>query len=151
VTSTANADPVNYRSNRRSVYLPVIRSALYDVFTAFDFGDPAVMNGDRSTTTVAPQALFFMNSPLVLEHTRSMTGRLLARADLDDGGRVRLAYESCFGRPPSAAEVSRATQFLTRVEQAYGGSEPDAGKRRARAWQSLCKALLQSNEFVYLD
>src|SRR6185503_8640954 len=82
VTSTANSDPVNYRSNRRSVYLPVIRSALYDVFTAFDFGDPTVMNGDRPTTTVAPQALFMMNSALVLEHTKAMAERLIALKDM---------------------------------------------------------------------
>ena len=98
VTSTANADPVNYLGLRRSVYLPVIRSALYELYTAFDFGDPTVMNGDRPTTTVAPQALFVMNSPLVLESTRTMAAALLSRCDLDDAGRVRVTYETCCGR-----------------------------------------------------
>ncbi|MCE9527066.1 MAG: DUF1549 domain-containing protein [Planctomycetales bacterium] len=58
VTSTANVDPVVYTGNRRSVYLPVVRSALYDVFQAFDFADPSVASGKRDSTTVAPQALF---------------------------------------------------------------------------------------------
>ena len=49
-------NPALYQSARRSVYLPVLRSALYDVFQAFDFPDPAVPNGDRATTTVASQA-----------------------------------------------------------------------------------------------
>ena len=62
VTSTANVNPVVYDSRRRSVYLPVVRSALYDVFQAFDFADPSVQNGRRDVTTVAPQALFMMNS-----------------------------------------------------------------------------------------
>ena len=53
--------PTLYQSTRRSVYLPVLRGALYDMFQAFDFPDPAVSNGDRATTTVASQALFMMN------------------------------------------------------------------------------------------
>src|SRR5947209_5858376 len=133
VTSTANADPVDYRSRRRSVYLPVIRSALYDVFTAFDFGDPAVMNGDRPSTTVAPQALFIMNSPLVLEQTRALAQDLLGRAGLDDAARIRLACERCYGRPATPAEVRQAGEFLARVEGAWVPREPDASARRLRA------------------
>jgi hypothetical protein len=151
VTSTANADPVSYKSNRRSVYLPVIRSALYDVFTAFDFGDPSVLNGDRSTTTVAPQALFMMNSPLVLEQTRVLAARLLALPAVSDEVRIRTAYETCFGRPPTPAEVQRATAFVARMLEAHTAAEPDPERRRLRAWQSLCKGLVSANEFVYVN
>jgi len=151
VTSTANSDPVDYRSNRRSLYLPVVRSALYDVFTAFDFGDPTVMNGDRPTTTVAPQALFMMNSALVLEHTRAMAGSLLAHADLDDSGRVQLAYETCYGRPALPAEVLRAREFLQRFAALYAMQPPNGVPAQQRAWQSLCKALIASNEFIYVE
>jgi hypothetical protein len=150
VTSTANADPVNYMSNRRSVYLPVIRSALYDVFTAFDFGDPTVMNGDRPTTTVAPQALFLMNSALVLEQTRAMAKMLLAKSDLDDSGRILMAYETCFSRPPAPAEAARAIETLKRLDAAYR-AEKDEESRRLRCWQSLCKTLVGSSEFIYVD
>ena len=52
-----------YQTDRRSVYLPVLRSAVFDQFQAFDFPDPAVANGDRMRTTVASQALFMMNGP----------------------------------------------------------------------------------------
>ncbi|HTE19638.1 MAG TPA: DUF1553 domain-containing protein, partial [Armatimonadota bacterium] len=151
VTSTANADPVDYRSKRRSVYLPVIRSALYDVYTAFDFGDPTVMNGDRSTTTVAPQVLFLMNSSLVLEQTRALAAQLLSRRELDDAGRIQLAYETCYGRPATAAEVQRATAFLARLERAYESLEPVAEVRRLRVWQSLCKALVAASEFIFVE
>ena len=151
VTSTANADPVKYTAKRRSVYLPVIRSALYDVFTAFDFGDPSVLNGDRATTTVAPQALFMMNSPLVLEETRAMAARLLALPAVPDEERIRVAYQSSYGRPPTPAESRRATAFLSRVSAAYETVEKDPEKRRLRAWQSLCKGLVSANEFVYVD
>jgi len=151
VTSTANADPVNYKSRRRSVYLPVIRSALYDVYTAFDFGDPTVMNGDRPSTTVAPQALFVMNSAIVLEETRSMADIQLARKDVDDDGRIRSLYQTCFGRSPTALEVGRANEFLMRLNESYLSLEPDATNRRLRSWQSFCKALIASNEFCFVE
>ncbi len=72
VTSTASANDVNYQSRRRSIYLPVVRSSVYEVFSAFDFADPSTSNGKRPTTTVAPQALFMMNSPLVQAESRAM-------------------------------------------------------------------------------
>ncbi len=151
VTSTANSDPVNYRSSRRSVYLPVIRSALYDVYTAFDFGDPTVMNGDRPTTTVAPQALFMMNSSLVLEQTKAMAARLLALKELDDAGRFRRAYEDCYGRLPTAPETARTLSYIDRFDAAYRPMEPDQEKRRQRVWQSICKTLVAASDFIYVD
>lgn len=151
VTSTANADPVNYRSSRRSVYLPVIRSALYDVYTAFDFGDPTVMNGDRPTTTVAPQALFMMNSALVLEQTKAMATALLAHQELDDIGRIQLAYETCYGRPAQPAEIQRARDFLQRLARIYAAQSSEEKMANLRAWQSLCKALVAANEFLYIE
>jgi hypothetical protein len=151
VTSTANSDPVNYSSLRRSVYLPVVRSALYDLYTAFDFGDPTVMNGDRASTTVSPQALFMMNSKVVLEETRAMAQMLLSKPELDTPGRIRLAYETAYGRPSSAAECARASTFIDTIDKQYSLTEKDAGVCRIKAWQSLCKALLSASEFMYVD
>ena len=82
VTSTANVNPAIYTSRRRSIYLPVVRSALFEVFTAFDFADPSTLNGQRDQTTVAPQALFMMNSEFVLSQSRSLAERLLTRSYL---------------------------------------------------------------------
>ena len=69
----------SYDSPRRSLYLPVVRNNLYDVFQLFDFPDAAVANGDRATTTVAPQALFLLNSDLV-DQAAERPGRAAARA-----------------------------------------------------------------------
>src|SRR5262249_27786512 len=55
------------RSTHRTIYLPVIRNDLPPLFQLFDFGDSLSVNGRRSMTNVAPQALFMMNSPLVIE------------------------------------------------------------------------------------
>ena len=69
---------------RRAVYIPVVRSSMYEMFQAFDLPDPSTPNGDRNSTVVAPQALFMMNATLVLKSTRNMAKKLLARSDLDD-------------------------------------------------------------------
>ena len=40
-TRRAGRSPQAYRTTRRSLYLPVIRSGLYDLFQVFDFADPS--------------------------------------------------------------------------------------------------------------
>ena len=147
VTSTANADPIKYDSLRRAVYLPVIRSALYDVYTAFDFGDPTVMNGDRSSTTVAPQALFMLNSAVVLGATRAQAETLLKNSRLSDDQRVQQLYRTCYGRLATPDEVSLAKTYVSRFEAAYSKSK----NPRLSAWQSLCKAVIAANEFIYVE
>ncbi|MEQ1933513.1 MAG: DUF1549 domain-containing protein, partial [Fimbriimonadaceae bacterium] len=147
VTGTDSADPIKYDSPRRAVYLPVIRAALYDVYTAFDFGDPSVMNGDRPSTTIAPQALFMLNSSVVLAATKLQSEAIVKQSHLTDQQRVRQLYLTCFGRPAKDAEVSTALKFLARFEVAYKSAKDP----RLSAWQSLCKSLIASNEFIYVE
>ena len=152
VTSTKNRDTTDYDTNRRSVYLPIIRSSLYDVFQVFDFGDPSVLNGDRQSTVVAPQALFMMNGSLVFKETRRMAASLLIQSEIDDKSRVQQAYMRAFGRLPNANETDRALAFVERLEKtALGNGQLSAEECRLRAWQSFCHTLVASNEFVYLD
>ncbi|HLO97475.1 MAG TPA: DUF1549 domain-containing protein [Fimbriimonas sp.] len=147
VTNDQSANPINYNSPRRSVYLPVVRAATYDVYTAFDFGDPTVMNGDRASTTIAPQALFMLNGTVVLNATKAQATTMLKRTDLDDRGKVRYLYETCFGRPATEAEVTRALTYLSRFEGAYAKSK----EPKLSAWQSLCKTFIGANEFIYVE
>jgi hypothetical protein len=92
-----------------------------------------------------------MNGSVVLGHTKTMARKLLARADLDDAGRVREAYERALGRPAAANEIDRALSFIAKVEQAVKDRKPDPAERHAFAWQSFCKSLISSNEFIYLN
>ncbi len=136
-------DPALYESNRRSVYLPVIRSALFDVFETFDFANPSTINGKRATTTVAPQALFMMNSEMVERASKALAERLSSAED-----QVVAAYRLVHLRPPSPTETERSKAFLERYEMAT--AELDPRKRRSAALQALCRVLLSSNEFVYV-
>ena len=140
VTSTASANDVNYENGRRSIYLPVVRSAVYDVFQAFDFADPSTMNGKRSSTTVAPQALFMMNSRLVLRQTRAMAERLLNRESTDDPGRVSAAYQRAYSRLPSREEACRALQFVATYQTELTRQNIDAAGSTACAPGRRCAA-----------
>lgn len=151
VTGTGSRNYDNYDNSRRSVYLPVIRSAVYDPFQAFDFPDPSVVAGKRAVTTVAPQALLLMNSKLVQQQTRGIAERLLNRADLDDSGRVAWAYELVYSRTASPTDVQRSLAFVERYREAAAAEGLAVAEARVRAWQALCRTLVSSNEFIYVE
>lgn len=129
VTSTANVNPAIYDLACRSIYVPVVRSALYEVFQAFDFADPSVLSGQRDTTTVAPQALFMMNGRIAAEASRGLAERLLAIPDIDDATRVTQLYEQTYARPVRLEETRRATEFLAQYSTAVRGQTSSEGKR----------------------
>ena len=149
VTGTANNYPQIYNANRRSVYLPVIRSALYELYQVFDFAEPSVLNGKRDSTTLATQALFMLNSSLVADQSRELTQQLLAQPNLDDAVRVRQAYLTCYQREPLPSETSRSLDFINRLEAAQPEAAP--ADRRSAAWRGLCRTLLAANEFLFVE
>lgn len=134
-------DTTRYDSSRRAVYLPVIRNHLYDMFELFDYSDASVSNSLRTTTTVAPQALFLMNSELVDRAATGFARRLLDR-ELDSVDRHRLAYEMAFARRPLGRETDRDLDLIRQLVQ--------AGQSELKAWKILCQSILVSNEFFYL-
>ncbi len=150
VTSTANVNPVVYNNNRRSMYLPIIRSALYEVFQAFDFADPAVSAGKRMSTTVAPQALFMMNSELVSEQTHALAEQLLAK-EATDTERITNLYLRTLSRPSTAEETESALAYVSEIVETVKSKDMDEQAARLSAWQSLCRAMLASNEFLYIE
>ncbi len=151
VSNTRQGGNVDYDRNIRAVYVPVVRSAMYDFFRSFDFADPSALNGNRGSSVVAPQALFALNGSVTLEHSRLWAERLLGRDDLSDPQRVSVAYEEALTRPPEPSETDRALTFIHEIERTLEEPEPDAAKRRAKAWESFCRGLFGSSEFIYLD
>jgi hypothetical protein len=145
-------DGTTYDSPRRSVYLPVVRNHLYEVFQLHDSADPSVTTGDRATTTVAPQALFMLNGELVVQAARDLATSLLGRRDLDDAGRIARLYEEAYGRPAEPGELRRATGYLERFTQRLQGEQSAINENSLRlgAWQALCQVILASNEFVFI-
>lgn len=138
---------MHYDSTRRSIYLPVVRTALYDLFAIFDHPAPGMLTGQRSPTTVAPQALYLLNSPFVKERAEALAMRVRA-AGMDESAQIRSAYLLTYGRAARAAELKQAQQFL-REEEGILSRTHDA-KAKDAAWAKLAHALLMSNDFLYL-
>ncbi|HVU87310.1 MAG TPA: DUF1553 domain-containing protein, partial [Pirellulales bacterium] len=149
VTSTTSVDATSYATNRRSLYLPVVRSALYEPFQAFDFAEPTTIKGDRDSTTVASQALFMMNSEVMNEQSLRLAERLLAEYPSDRAARAKGLYMIAFGRSPTEAEVTRALGFVERYAREAAASGDAAADMPA--WHALCRVILSSNEFLYVE
>lgn len=144
-------DLTDYSSPRRSIYLPVVRNNVYDLFQLLDYPDAAIPNGDRTATTVAPQALLMMNSDFVSTSSKDLTTRLMALPQSDDSKRIEQLYLLAYGRNVTPDEIEQAKSFVVDFEKALQATEPDPANRHLRAWASLCQIVLAANEFIYLQ
>ena len=151
--------------NRRSVYIHAKRNLPYPLLEAFDLPDMHESCARRSQTTVAPQALMLLNSELVLRLARQLAGELLRDNPEADGLRlIGELYPRVLGRAPDADELPAAVSFFDR-QTLFLGDRSRTGEplllpqgmpkfldpARAAAVVDLCHALLNSNEFLYVD
>ncbi len=131
--------PVSVRvedQSRRSLYVFVRRNLRYPFFEAFDRPDTNASCPKRPVTTIAPQALSLLNSPLSSEAAHA----LAARAEQEGGqgldSKVERAYLLTLGRRPDETERALARDFLS---------------ARGSSFADFCLALINLNEFVYVD
>lgn len=122
---------------RRSIYLFSRRNLRLPLLEVFDKPDTNLSCARRAQSTIAPQALHLLNSEFVRERARQLAACLEGSAS-DTASRVTLLYQIVLSRTPDKTEQSAAQEFLT-------DSTPDS------AWVDLCHALLNLNEFVYVD
>ena len=101
-------------------------------------------------TNIPAQSLLLMNGKLVNEQTKKLAARLLARAG-DDASRIAFAYELLYGRPATSPEIERASQFLKQYVAVAIEEKRSPAEARDRAWRGLCRALLASNEFLFVE
>ncbi len=121
-------------SRHRSVYLPIVRDYVPELFDLFDFPSPSLVSGQRSVTNVPSQALYLRNSPFVAEQARHAAERLLASEEaVDDPQRVALAMHWALGRAPSEAEATAALQLIVEVKQAGANKEQEQAAKEAEA------------------
>jgi len=97
---------------RRSLYTYVDRRNPPELLTQFDFPNPDTPSGKRYETTVPQQALFLMNSPLVIETARKLTHRPAFAALDTDANRVTSLYLAIFQRPPTDREVDLGVRYV---------------------------------------
>jgi hypothetical protein len=139
-----------YPSAHRSVYLMTQRLQRHPFLALFDGPDTNTTTAQRSTSTVPQQALFLMNSPMIRGQAEALARRLLAAAP-DTAGRIRLAHELAYARPPRAEEVERAADYLAAYEQELRRAGTPMERVEVEAWLSYARVLFSADEFVYVD
>ena len=132
-----------FESPRRSVYVPVFRSGLPELFEVFDFANPSMVTGRREVSTVAPQALFMMNHPFVRSQAKLAAERLLNESGLTVESRIDYAYLRILGRHATKEEVALSQQFLKSVTDTNKNGQVDA-------WAQMVQSMFASIEFRYV-
>mgnify|MGYP002623963305 CR=1 FL=1 len=133
--------------NHRSVYIPILRNAVPEVLSVFDFAEPSIIVGRRQVTTVPSQALFMMNSEFVVDQSNEFAKRLLEAEEMSDPERVRKAYRIALGRDATDAELTTTMKLLRQWS-----SEKEQGQEgKQEALVAVCQALLACAEFRYIE
>jgi hypothetical protein len=118
----------------RSLYLVQKRTVKIPFLEAFDLPENAVSCPRRNISTVAPQALALLNGPFAWKLSGEFAARVRKSAGADAAKQVETAFQFCFQRSPTSREKASCTEFM-----------------RKQSLQQLCRALLNSNEFAYVD
>jgi len=134
---------------RRSIYFMIKRSKLIPFLQVFDAPEPLASVGVRPSTTIAPQALIFMNNPHVRDYARSFAQSIAADNDEAIESCIRRAYVTAIARPPSDDELAAATSFVQQQMASYQSESESSA--RVLAFADLCQVLMSLSEFVYLN
>ncbi|MDZ4685931.1 MAG: DUF1553 domain-containing protein, partial [Planctomycetaceae bacterium] len=119
------------------------RNLRYPLFEVFDRPDTNASCDQRTRSTVAPQALALLNSELSATLSAKLAARIAA-AHSQPSDQIAAVFRQVFARPPSAEEAAWCERFL------HGEAATNTTETMSPLAE-LCLALLNSNEFVYVD
>ncbi|MEX2169186.1 MAG: DUF1549 and DUF1553 domain-containing protein [Pirellulales bacterium] len=152
-------DPLE-QTDVRSVFLIRKRCLPVPFLQAFDFPDSIVSCARRDTTVVAPQALMLLNSPDAVRFAEALADRILrvpgdpGDASADDGSQlIESVFNIALQRKPDNDELIMASEFLKHHREIHGTNPGDGTGDSAKrlALVDLCRAVLNLNEFAYID
>jgi hypothetical protein len=117
--------------------------------TLFDAPDGLQGLGQRSATTVAPQALALLNHPQVRSYAQGFARRVRPSAEVPLEKAIDQAYRLALARPPALEELTEDLAFVKSQAESYraaGHADPELA-----ALADFCQALMGLNEFVYVE
>jgi hypothetical protein len=120
--------------NVRSVFLIQKRTVRVPFMETFDLPENSVSCARRNESIVAPQALSLLNSTLTVEASRALASRVQREAGDDLMKQVERAFVIALQRAPDKDEQRACVELA-----------------RQRSLAELCRALLNLNEFIYVD
>lgn len=124
---------------RRSIYVYQRRSLSLPMLETFD---APVLNAPcdrRRTSVTALQPLAMYNSEFANTEAKHFAERVRRDVGPDRNEQVQRAFEIALGRLPSASEKKKMSYYLASLAP---GEDGMAG---------VCRVLLNSNEFIYVD
>ena len=144
-------EPFNqrYPTNLRTVYMMQQRFEKNANLDLFDGPDGNLPLSERKSSITALQALFLMNSEFIHRQSDAIAVRILARG-VANSELTKWAYETIFGRSPSKHEVARAEEYLANTKHRIN-SECQGERCTQLAWSGYLRAMLSSNEFMFVD
>jgi hypothetical protein len=119
--------------SRRMIYAMKVRTEPDLVFTAFDCPDGSLTIAQRGLSTTPLQSLNLWNSKFILQQADAMAKRLTREAGDDRAATIDRAWQLVFQRAPTGDEVNEAIGLL-----------------QTEDLSALCRALLNSNEFLFI-
>ncbi len=128
------------QSRRRGLYLFQKRHAPPALQGLFD-GPNAVLEscGRRHISTAALQALYLLNNDFSMKRAQGLAKRITALAGDDREKQVEAAFVLALGRPPDGHDRAAVRRFF------------ESAAESPASLVQFCQALLNANEFVYLD
>ena len=118
---------------RRMIYAHKVRREREAVFGAFDCPDAGQSTARRRESTTPIQALNLFNSRFTLEQADAFAARVKTEAGDDLTKQIRRAYQLALTRNPKSAELADAKPVVS-----------------AHGLPTLCRALFNSNEFLFV-
>ena len=128
---------------RRSVYFFIKRSQLIPMMMLFDWPEHLVSIGQRQSTTIAPQALAFMNNPVSRSSAEALAN------SISDLGQLDQIYLQVLSRKATDAERQAAMNFIAQARATRQEQNVPSAEKMAIA--DFCQILLCCNEFIYVD
>ncbi len=146
---------------RRSIYLFARRNLRYPLLATFDRPTANASCPARVQSTTALQSLSLLNSDLALDAARRLAGVVRS---LEEEEAVIDLYLRVYSRRPAATEIKECIAFWTQQTGLIEREGRDSSEfvtpiansavgpnARNAALVDLCQALLNSNEFLYVD
>lgn len=118
---------------RRMIYMTKIRQEQDSVFGAFDCPDASQVMPKRSRSTTPLQALNLYNSNFVLQQADLFSKRLQEEAPNNLSQQIDRAFALCYQREPTTREREATLHFA-----------------QQHSLPAVCRALLNSNEFLFI-
>ena len=132
-------------SRRRAVYGFIDRQDLPNFYRVFDIASPDQSAARRPQTTVPQQALFLMNSPLVVERAQALAALPEIASATDPAAQIQSLYRRLFQRAATADELDIGQQFLAAAESEL------SGEIKLSPLVQYAQLLLLTNERMYID